>query len=143
MRPIKTCIWVNEDETTCGGMAEGNTDYCASHNSFLRKQAKQAAKVKVVTTPRKVSAKQAKELQDYGVLARRYKAEHPECEVRLPGICDGMTTDVHHKDGRGKNLLNEETFIASCRSCHTHIHDKMSKEERREKGLLLTRNETV
>lgn len=135
---MRTCSF-----ESCDSLVEGNTDYCATHNAMLRKQAKQAKQVKIVSAPRKVSAKQAQNLQDYGVLSRAYKAEHPECEVRLPGICDGMTTDCHHRAGRGSNLLDASTFIAVCRSCHNYIHDKMSAEERRERGLLITKNDTV
>lgn len=127
----------------CGRPVEGNTLMCATHNFEARKEARNAAKVKVVHQVRKVSAKQAKNLQDYGVLSRIYKSQHPECEVRIEGVCDGMTTDVHHRAGRGNNLLDASTFIASCRSCHNYIHDKMSAEERREKGLLITKNETI
>lgn len=139
MHQIKTCSW-----SDCTSMVEGRTEYCATHGHLIRKQERERLKVRVVQPIRKVSVKQAKQNQDYGVLSRQYKAEHPECEVRIEGVCDGMTTDVHHRAGRRSNLLDASTFIAVCRSCHTYIHDKMSAEERREKGLLITRNnETV
>lgn len=130
----------------CGSLNKIENRYlmlCAGCSHARRKAERQSAKVKIVTPPRKLSAKMAKDLQDYGVLSRKYKAEHPECEVRIEGVCDGMTTDVHHKAKRGVNLLNEETFIAVCRSCHVHIETKMSAEERREKGFLITRNDTI
>ncbi len=138
MRPIKTCSF--ED---CDNLVEGNTDYCGTHNSFLRKQAKQAKQVKIVSQPRKLSAKMAKDLQDYGVLRKIHLQEHPECEINLPGICDGQATTIHHCAKRGINLLKADTFKSACMSCHTYIETKMSAEERREKGLLLTKNETV
>lgn len=30
--------------------------------------------------------------------------------------------DVHHKAGRGKNYLLEDTWLAVCRACHEEIH---------------------
>lgn len=130
----------------CGNTPVENPDtqLCASCGAAARKQAKRAAQVKVVKPIRKVSAKMAKDLQDYGVLRRKHLAEHPECEVNLPGVCDGQSNQVHHCAKRGVNLLQADTFKAVCQSCHTYIETKMSAEERRERGLLITKNnETI
>lgn len=32
-------------------------------------------------------------------------------------------TQVHHKRGRGRWLLDDKTFLAVCDGCHRHIHD--------------------
>ena len=34
------------------------------------------------------------------------------------------STEIHHQNGRsGDNLLNTDTWVALCRSCHRWIHD--------------------
>lgn len=135
---------MNDDETVCSNMVEGNTLYCGSHNTFLRKQAKKQKQVKIVHQPRKVSAKMAKDLQDYSVQRRQYLAGHTECEARVAPDCDGYSCEIHHSAKRGSNLLNIETFVAVCRPCHVFIETVMSAEERRERGLLITKNnETI
>lgn len=127
----------------CDNLVEGRTEMCATHNSIVRKAERFAKQVKVVQPVKKITAKHAKELQDYGVLRRIYLQGHPECEARLPGICDGQSNQVHHAAKRGDNLLKSDTFMAVCQSCHTHIETKMSAEERREKGFLLSPKQTV
>jgi len=124
----------------CGGRPVENhcIGLCASCAHAQRKAERQASKVKVVTPVRKVSKKMAKDLQDYGILRLQYLQMHPACEVRLPGICDGQATTVHHCAKRGVNLLRADTFKSACMSCHEYIETKMSAEERREKGLLIT-----
>lgn len=85
----------------------------------------------------------AKYLQDYSVQRRQYLAGHTECEARVAPDCDGDSCEIHHSAKRGSNLLNIETFVAVCRPCHVFIETKMSAEERRERGLLITKNDTV
>jgi hypothetical protein len=136
---MKLCIILD-----CENPVEGRTDKCATHNHEQRKAERQARKVQIVHQPKKVSAKQAKNLVDYGVLRRIYLQEHPVCESGLPGdICGCLSVEVHHRAKRGKNLLDASTFMAVCRSCHDYIEFTMSAEERREKGYLITKNETV
>lgn len=129
----------------CGNPKVENqsTGMCASCGLSTRKAIAQQAKVKIVSAPRKVSAKMAKDLQDYGVLRRIHLQEHPECQVNLPGICDGQATTVHHCAKRGVNLLKPDTFKSACMPCHIYIETVMSAEERRERGLLITKNDTV
>lgn len=102
-----------------------------------------AKKSKIAVPTKKITAKHAKELQDYGVLRRIHLQEHPECQINIPNVCDGQATTVHHCAKRGVNLLRSDTFKSACMSCHTYIETVMSAEERREKGFLITRNETV
>lgn len=130
----------------CGGSPVENhsTMLCASCSHAARKQERLSKKVKIVQPIRKVSKKMAKDLQDYGVLRRKYLLENPVCQSGLPGdICDCLSVEVHHRAKRGKNLLDASTFMALCRSCHTYIETVMSAEERRERGFLITKNETV
>lgn len=62
-----------------------------------------------------------------------YLEKHPNCEAALPE-CTGQATEVHHKSLRGENYLKIDTWLASCRTCHTWIHN--SPEKARELGLL-------
>ncbi len=119
-----------------------DTMLCASCGHAMRKEARRAAMVKVVTPIRKVSKKMAKDLQDYSVLRENFLKEHEVCEVNLFG-CTYHSVEVHHSAKRGKNLLNEETFVATCRHCHDMIEFKMSAEDRRELGLLRTNDQTI
>lgn len=131
------------DVEGCENLVEGRTLMCASHNHEARKQERLSTKVKVVQPVKKITAKHTKELVDYGVLRRIYLQEHPECEIQIPGICDGQATSVHHCAKRGVNLLKSDTFKSACGSCHTYIETKMSAEQRREKGFLLSPKQTV
>lgn len=120
-----------------------DTGLCATCGHLFRKQERDSKKVKVITPIRKVSAKHAKELVDYSVQRRQYLAGHTECEARVSPNCDGDSCEVHHSAKRGANLLNVDTFVATCRPCHRYIEDVMSAEERREKGLLRTVEGTI
>ena len=71
-------------------------------------------------TIRKRSVKGQKEDREYSKIAKKFKEENPYCKARLEG-CTGLTTDVHHRRGRGKYYLDVSTFIPLCRSCHTKI----------------------
>lgn len=127
----------------CGNRVEGRTEMCATHNAIQRKAERNSRKIQVVQPVKKVSAKMTKDLQDYGVLKRKYLLEKPVCEANLI-ICDYVSVEVHHRAKRGKNLLDATTFMAICRSCHDFIEFSMSAEERRERGFLITKNhETV
>jgi hypothetical protein len=129
----------------CNSFKTERNGYCATYNADQRKAERQALKdaSKVKKPIRKVSKKQAKELQDYSIQRRQFLAGHPECEARVAENCDGDACEVHHSAKRGKNLLNVETFIAACRPCHRYIEDVMSSDERREKGLLRTVEGTI
>lgn len=127
----------------CGSIKVEANGLCASCAHEFRKQARNASKVKVVVAPRKVSKKMAKDLQDYSVQRKQYLAGHTECEARVSPNCDGDSCEVHHSAKRGSNLLNVDTFVATCRPCHIHIETVMSAEERREKGLLKTVDGTI
>lgn len=129
----------------CGSFKIENEELglCATCAHTQRRAERQASKVKVVAPVKKVSAKHAKELQDYGILRRQYLQGHPECEVRIEGVCDGHATTVHHCAKRGVNLLREDTFKAACMPCHEYIETKMSAEGRRATGLLTTPTQTI
>ena len=80
---------------------------------------------------RRVALKKAAKNRLYNFRAKRFKAEHPICE-----ICGHRKTqDVHHTRGRHfGNLLEELTWLALCRTCHRYVHDH--PKESRAKGWL-------
>ena len=66
----------------------------------------------------KVSTRHAKELKQYSQARKEHFALNPYCE-----ICGLDATDIHHMAKRGKNLCNKDTFLSTCRFCHTKIHE--------------------
>lgn len=69
------------------------------------------------------SSKKEKLDAAYSILRKNFLSTHPMCEVRLPG-CSLEAHDIHHKHGRvGGLYLDDTEFIASCRHCHTEIHN--------------------
>lgn len=118
MRPIKTCAWY-EDGEPCINMCEGNTDFCATHNSYQRKQARNASKVKVVKPIKKVSTKRAAENQVYARLRKDYLEAYPVCEVVE---CHRKSSQIHHMCGRENDKLTDtNNFLAVCDPCHQRI----------------------
>lgn len=128
------CKWPDGCENYC----EGSTDLCASHNHLLRKQAREDAKPpKEIKPIPKVTPKMARALKTLSVKKAEHLKKHPDCQIRLIG-CTNQNKTVHHSAKRGKNLLNEETFLTACEFCHDQIEFKLSAKERREKGFLRT-----
>ena len=58
-----------------------------------------------------------------------FLTKYPFCKAHLVG-CTGTSTDVHHKAGRGKKYLQQDTWLAVCRTCHDWIekHPVKAKE---------------
>jgi len=83
-------------------------------------------KSKKVSAPRKfikpVSDKKSKKDVVYTALRIAYLKFHPLCEAHLEN-CTNNSTEVHHKKGRGEYYLDDSTFLAVCRSCHTWIEN--------------------
>ena len=50
------------------------------------------------------------------------KMQKPMCEAALP-VCNGPSTDVHHKKGRGQYHLKVSTWLSVCRQCHNYIEE--------------------
>lgn len=80
------------------------------------------------------SKKQTELDASYSKLRIIFLTKHPMCQAALPG-CQGSSSDVHHMNGRGKNLLVISTWLSSCRKCHMWIHEH--PEEARELNLLV------
>lgn len=105
--------------------AEGKLKYCK--DCWFQMNPQKKLKVNVPIKP--ISDKMRKNMSQYEKLATAFKAMHPYCQAKLPG-CNGKTTDVHHKAGRGENLTKVSTYLAVCRYCHHWIeeHPEASKE---------------
>lgn len=129
----------------CNSFKTERNGYCATYNAERRKADRQALKdaSKVKKPIKKVSAKHRKELSDYTVQRRQFLAGNTECQVMVSPECDGDSCEVHHSAKRGANLLNVDTFVATCRPCHIYIETIMSAEQRRERGLLRTVEGTI
>jgi hypothetical protein len=78
---------------------------------------------------RSKSSKLAALEQLYSKLRKDYLDSNPGCQASLPG-CSNVSTDIHHKKGRGPFLLDVASWISVCRHCHTWIelHPKEAKE---------------
>lgn len=87
---------------------------------------------------KKVSKRRAKEGRIYSQRRKVFLAANPHCEawhvisqwmynqapedyVKAPQLCP-RSEDVHHRERRGKNYLNEETWMAVSRWAHEWIH---------------------
>ncbi len=78
---------------------------------------------KKVTKPiRKVSAKMSVQLTIYTKMRRSFLEKHPGCQAHLHN-CNLLSTDVHHKKGRGPYLNDPTTWLSVCRPCHNWIEE--------------------
>jgi len=82
---------------------------------------------------KRVSKKRQADLKEYSRKRLNFLATLPLCEV----CGKEKSKDVHHRKGRGKYYLDEDTWLATCRSCHDRIHKNPIWA--RENGFLLDR----
>jgi len=62
----------------------------------------------------------------YGLLRAPFMLERPRCRVLGPsGPCGRPTTDLHHRKGRGRHMLDESTWMAVCAECHHGFHNQL------------------
>ena len=76
-----------------------------------------------------MSEKRKVDAKVYSTLRSVFLESRPECQVKIPYVCTGKSTDVHHRARRGKNYLNVQEFMAVCRGCHEWI-ESFPKESR-------------
>jgi len=69
------------------------------------------------------SSKKVKLDNEYSKKRKIFMIENPLCLVNLPDRCMRISTDIHHRKGRGIYLLDESTWLACCRSCHQFIEE--------------------
>ena len=86
---------------------------------------------------KKVSTKLAQEQREYSKLRKTWLAEHPMCQAKI-NRCTLRSTDVHHKKGRGKHLLDASTWLSVCRNCHNWI--ETHPEDAKELGFSISRS---
>lgn len=68
-----------------------------------------------------MSSKRAKEQAEYKQRRKIFISNNPICKMKVPGHCTINATDVQHLKGRtGDLFLNEEFWMAACRTCHTY-----------------------
>lgn len=126
MQKLKKCfkcgdlkvIWKNH---------EGNR-YCKNCWCAINvKQSNLTSKVKKRLPSRSLKRK----VQDveYSKLRKQFLLDYPMCQAHLPG-CLQVSSEVHHKKGRGKYYLDVSTWIALCHNCHVFIelHPDFAKE---------------
>ena len=87
---------------------------------------------------KKVSDKQARLNLEYSKIRRDFLADKEICHAKLH-CCTLKTTDVHHMKGRGKYLLDTNTWLSVCRSCHNWI--EVHPEESKELGFSISKTE--
>lgn len=73
---------------------------------------------------RRVSKKRQAEQKEYSKARLSFLATLPLCEVCTKVKMDqrNKSTDIHHKKGRGKFYLDQDSWLAVCRPCHDRIH---------------------
>lgn len=97
----------------------------------LRKQVKSS---KVRRPIRRRSKRMSAAARLYQQKRKWFLIEHPLCQV----FKDRPATEIHHRKGRGKYLLDETTWLAVSAEAHRKIHDNPKWSY--EKGYLLRRN---
>jgi hypothetical protein len=83
---------------------------------------------------RSVSKRQARMNRQYMKLRKEYLEANPVCEVET---CCRNATELHHRRGRGSNLLAVEYFMSCCFEHHTKI--ELNRAWAYEMGYLLDR----
>lgn len=87
---------------------------------------------------KKVSKKLAGLQREYSKLRKEWLADRPMCQAKIHR-CSLKSTDVHHKKGRGVYLLDTNTWLSVCRSCHNWI--ETHPEDAKELGFSISKNE--
>lgn len=125
----------------CKRFAEKN-GYCIGHRIYasqsteslkekndsaaVKKTDKPVSFSKIKTAIKKVSLKMADIKKQLKKLYPQFLKKHPFCEINSP-VCTKVATCINHKKGRGKNeILNEETWEASCTACNGYIEENDS-----------------
>ena len=101
--------------------------YCVFHQNYAS-----SVSVKPKKEIPKRSDKMKETMKELKKLYPVFLAKHPNCEVKLSPKCTKKATCIHHKNGRLKeNILNVETFMASCETCNLYVetHSALAKEK--------------
>lgn len=100
----------------CGSRCRAGSNFCASCEVAIRKEARMACKIKTATKVKVVTEKRAGELRYFAKQKVEYLTIYPCCEVE---DCHLKSVDVHHRGTRTNHNLNDtDNFIALCRFHH-------------------------
>jgi Rad3-related DNA helicase len=93
---------------------------CEGHKPLLADRKVKASQIKR-RTPKQPIRKQSKAMEKR--LVEYHKRKEAFLTSKYCQLCCQSATDLHHKKGRlGKNLLDENTWMALCRQHHSWIH---------------------
>lgn len=112
--------------------------FCKWHQ-YLRADYKKPEAKRTKIAPK--SKKQIALDKAYSVLRRKFMSDPSNqfCPVmKALGKGNVPATDVHHKKGRGKYMLDVSTWMAVSREGHVYIHD--NPEESYKRGWMLKSN---
>ena len=69
-------------------------------------------------------------MKEYRKLRLKYlsKPSNKYCKAKIPGVCmgrqvQGIELTIHHKKGRGRYLLDTNTWLPCCMMCHRYIEE--------------------
>jgi len=96
----------------------------AEYSRIWGKDAPRAIQKRLKAIPRR-SKRMIGLMAKYRKQKEQFLKERPYCLVCI-GEANKVATEVHHRKGRGKYLLDESTWTPVCRTCHTYIHDNPS-----------------
>lgn len=70
---------------------------------------------------KQVSTKRQKQLSEYSRERIKFLEVHQGCQANLSG-CTGLASEIHHQQGKENELLlDQDKWLAICRSCHTWV----------------------
>ena len=108
---------------------QGGKRYCKQCWSALSVTTKPKPTAKQKRIPPR-SLKRSKQEAEYSQKRKIYLDKHPMCEAHIPNVCTGKATEVHHKySGKDRDsfFIDDTTWMAICRQCHTWIHNNSKK----------------
>ncbi len=136
---LKTCSKCNKERVIWKNVMteEGRIQLCKNCAGKRSAHSETNKSVQTKRTPiRSRSVKRSKQERLYTAKRAKFLAEHPHCEIAIPGTCTSRSSEVHHTKGRDNDMLIDETFWkATCRACHSHTH--LHPKEARELGNLI------
>lgn len=111
-------------------------DYWRHRNAVKQKGEPRIFKPRKPVKP--MSNTQRQRIAKYSLVRAEYLSEREICEAKIPGVCTGKATDVHHRAGRVGDLLTDKNnLLAVCRECHHEI--EMRPEWAKEQGFSKSR----
>lgn len=80
----------------------------------------------------KIPIKAVKRIAEEKLYKKQLKemlAENPNCEIRIPGVCMGKATGLHHLQKRSpKNYRKRENLVRACSECNLFIEENPTHE---------------